>query len=344
MFAKEVIEELKFIKRKLFKKTGKIAEWTDQIINEILKSQKFHFGDGMELYNFFYKDKKNGEKLYEPFTDPNISDLRLPYPTCWFDYSNKIDEEQKRILDTIEPSPSGTTVRPAFAKAYLLEEITHNIFSCISFAKYNDLTIANRNKKFWDMTHVRYFIKMGGALNNEDLKNLSMVLNPKFIPFLSGFVNNYDKSIIPLPFDLNTESFKKLVNGDRLIADMYSMLLLEMSLSLLNCKNIITEKVDTLKVRIGKKKKLQKIGSVFEYHVLNVVLPYKKELYPKTTTVVGGHRTMRAHMVRGHYKRYTEEKPLFGKYTGRYFWPSHISGIDNFLKKDYIITTNKSLK
>ncbi|MGI9255064.1 MAG: hypothetical protein ACR2J8_15075, partial [Thermomicrobiales bacterium] len=34
----------------------------------------------------------------------------------------------------------------------------------------------------------------------------------------------------------------------------------------------------------------------------------------------------RMHVARGHFKTYTTEKPLFGKYTGTYWWDAHVRG------------------
>jgi len=339
MFSKEVIDEYEEMKQKLISRGKLNASWLiSDIVANIRTSQKFHFGDSLELYNFFHK-KKNKE-IPIPFIDPNTKDFRLPYKRCWFDYKNNITEEQEKEFKYIPPSPSGSVFRPAYAKGYLLEEITKEIFTCFSFAKYNDLLSINKNQKFWDLSLVKYYIKVGGLFDEKDMENIKGIVHPKVHSALQGFVGNYDKPIIPLPIDMNLESFQKVINGDRLISDMYSMMLLEMSLCLLNCKNIVTEKVDTIRVRTGKKVKNKKLGSMFSYHILNVVLPYKRKVYPDTTIAIGP-RTVRAHSVIGHYKCYTEERKLFGKYTGRYFWPSHVSGVNNFLKKDYVISTGK---
>lgn len=42
------------------------------------------------------------------------------------------------------------------------------------------------------------------------------------------------------------------------------------------------------------------------------------------------------HWVRGHFKRYTDENKLFGKYTGLYWWQPHLAGTaPRFVQKDY---------
>lgn len=41
---------------------------------------------------------------------------------------------------------------------------------------------------------------------------------------------------------------------------------------------------------------------------------------------VGGHRDIAEHLVRGHFKTFTPENPMFGKYTGTYWVPFHMRG------------------
>lgn len=44
------------------------------------------------------------------------------------------------------------------------------------------------------------------------------------------------------------------------------------------------------------------------------------------------------HWVRGHFKRYTEERKLFGKFTGTYWWQHHVAGkAQRFIIKDYAV-------
>jgi hypothetical protein len=43
------------------------------------------------------------------------------------------------------------------------------------------------------------------------------------------------------------------------------------------------------------------------------------------------------HICRGHFKTFTEEARLFGKYTGTYWWPAHVRGSvdEGVVEKDY---------
>lgn len=40
----------------------------------------------------------------------------------------------------------------------------------------------------------------------------------------------------------------------------------------------------------------------------------------------GGHRDLPLHLIIGHFRRYSDEKPLFGKYAGTFFIPAHTRG------------------
>jgi len=44
----------------------------------------------------------------------------------------------------------------------------------------------------------------------------------------------------------------------------------------------------------------------------------------------------RVHMCRGHFKEYTEDHRLFGKYTGLYWWQPYVRGQkEGIVIKDY---------
>jgi len=104
-------------------------------------------------------------------------------------------------------------------------------------------------------------------------------------------------------------------------------------LMLLNCKNITTETIQPPEKLNIKRRKNNK-QELFEYHVLNVVLPSKKQGYREKTDP---NYHVRVHLCRGHFKEYTQEHPLFGSLTGRYWWQPHVRGQnhDGIVMKDY---------
>ena len=73
-----------------------------------------------------------------------------------------------------------------------------------------------------------------------------------------------------------------------------------------------------------------------DYWVLKV-----KKYTPQTIEEVGrgekGKRPHREHQVRGHFRYYTDERPLFGRYSGMIWVPDHERGNDDVghIRKDY---------
>jgi hypothetical protein len=47
--------------------------------------------------------------------------------------------------------------------------------------------------------------------------------------------------------------------------------------------------------------------------------------------------------VRGHFKTYTAERPLLGRFTGTYWWQPHLAGKNTsaLVEKDYAIEANQ---
>ena len=114
--------------------------------------------------------------------------------------------------------------------------------------------------------------------------------------------------------------------------------LVERSIRLYNCKNIQTEKISA-PIKLNKKRLKSGRQEIFDYHVLNLVLPSnKKRGYQEQTTPLSHNRI---HLCRGHFKEYTKEHPLFGKYTGLYWWEPSVRGQnkDGIVMKDYNIKT-----
>jgi hypothetical protein len=109
------------------------------------------------------------------------------------------------------------------------------------------------------------------------------------------------------------------------------------TIMLLTCKNIQTETIPAPEALNKKRRKAGK-QELFDYHVLNVVVPSKKRGYHETTEPLSHNRV---HLCRGHFKEYTAEHPLFGHYTGLYWWQPHVRGQnkDGMVMKDYNVTT-----
>jgi hypothetical protein len=104
------------------------------------------------------------------------------------------------------------------------------------------------------------------------------------------------------------------------------------TLRLLQCKNVglVEQQNPPCKRRRGKLKASRQVES---YWVLD--LPGSPRYWDRSSGQTGIHS--RLHVVRGHFKTYTEEAPLFGKMTGTIWVPSHARGDASLglIEKDY---------
>lgn len=98
---------------------------------------------------------------------------------------------------------------------------------------------------------------------------------------------------------------------------------------LLNSKNVtIAEKPLPPKIRKKREKHGQPTYS-FKRLVVRVKQDDTRWLYPDHKPQP---TELPRHHVRGHFKNYTEDRPLFGKYTGRYWWNPQWRGLEKIGK------------
>lgn len=102
-------------------------------------------------------------------------------------------------------------------------------------------------------------------------------------------------------------------------------------LDLLECKNIVTENI-LPPAKLNKKRQKKGKQPLLSYKTL-VIKPTGKQQksIPKHLW------ENRVHLCRGHFKTYTADAPLFGKYTGRYWWQPSVRGRNKkgVVVKDY---------
>ena len=103
-------------------------------------------------------------------------------------------------------------------------------------------------------------------------------------------------------------------------------------LKLLSCKNIITK--DEYAGNSNKKKRIPEL----EYKTIQIQVPGNKYVYQnKEYESIPFHDREKFGMTgqkRGHFKTYTEEKPLFGRHAGTWWWSPIF---DTSRKRDYEI-------
>ncbi len=160
---------------------------------------------------------------------------------------------------------------------------------------------------------------------------------------MATYVDKDDNDVVVEINDINELKFKDglLVMGE--LKDhklerrrvLECLFFLTLFLNLLSCKNISTEdilppeKVNKKRIKNGKL-------PLYSYKVLNVN-PFGDKNQTSGGRLNEYHN--RLHFQRGHFKRFSEDKPLFGMFSGRYWWQPHLRGKnkDGFVDKEYHI-------
>ena len=108
-------------------------------------------------------------------------------------------------------------------------------------------------------------------------------------------------------------------------------------LDILNCQNVVTkdvvppEKLNRKRIRNGKL-------PLYTYKILEVVKGKPKSKNAGSVTWdYQSPASVRFHLCRGHFKTFTPDKPLFGKYSGTFWWNPQSRGNKELgeIEKDY---------
>jgi hypothetical protein len=106
------------------------------------------------------------------------------------------------------------------------------------------------------------------------------------------------------------------------------------AIGLLHCKNIVQIEKGGKNPNIKNRRHRSK-GT--KHYVLDVIPARNIKRAEHEQPAKGS--PQRIHFRRGHFKEYTSEKPLFGKYTGAFWWEAHVAGSADIgeVRKDYRI-------
>lgn len=111
--------------------------------------------------------------------------------------------------------------------------------------------------------------------------------------------------------------------------------------SLLSCRNITYEKVSPPE-KLSKARKKKTGHGLVDYHVLRLN-PLKAGKHQRSdgSSGVDGRRSL--HVCAGSFATYSEARPLFGKYAGRFWRPDHWKGNreEGVVEKTYVVAPNK---
>jgi hypothetical protein len=110
------------------------------------------------------------------------------------------------------------------------------------------------------------------------------------------------------------------------------------ALKLLNCQNVGSEPTETWAVEKRACRNIGgKPGREVRFHTLHLKLPKERKL--SFASMLTDERHYGLHTVRGVFRTYTADKPLFGKHVGRWWWHPHMRGDEVYgtIEKDYKI-------
>jgi len=345
MYAHQVIERLETV-RKSSDELQEVSDINKFLVSLIQKSQRFHFGDYEILTNAIEKYAD----VFPAFTGRCGEDIRLPYDVCWFDYFHKpiqggcnfdiFGREKVHV-------PRRAVLLVGFHNApHMFEGFKSNVpeefcfdpntaFFMISFFYYADIMR-------WEVCPAVFLIFPNPAnyfIPNNINKELSFYYFGKGdqrATFVAYFLypNNY--------FYCNNQGLSKNQlltvftedNGEEFWA-------VNSALMMLNCKNIAV-KTEKAPRKLNKKRLKSKKRPILDYHTLNVLLPKKNFL--KASGSLPGQKK-RVHLCRGHFKYYSEDKPLFGKVTGRHWWQPQVRGDQNqgIVLKKYSVKSQEAV-
>jgi len=108
------------------------------------------------------------------------------------------------------------------------------------------------------------------------------------------------------------------------------------SIGLMHCKNVVVADGGMPPVKVARKQE-KKLGAPLTKFKTLTIQPLKASNGNTEDTPVRVSSERIAHIVRGHFAYYSEEKPLFGKYSGPVWRQAHVRGSEKVGKmlKDY---------
>lgn len=276
----------------------------DSLILKILSSQHFYIGSYYQLTKVVAN--LNGKPLLNTGVSTNI---RLPYNSCFFSYDVFAIPETGNH-DRIRYCPE-KEAKISYKKAVLVYETNPHRLKLISFQFR-----AGYNTDWFAIPTIGTF-DFGLSDEQYDSNSMHTWLSPL--------------SIYPNVDETEIRRWEEVVKDNASAINV--------ALVLLNCKNIITKKnIPPEKLNRSRNKKGK--TPLFSYHTLKLKLPARQKERDFDHQALK--LTKRLHLCRGHIKHYTRESPLFGKFTGSYWWPAHVRGdkTKGIVIKDYYIQSD----
>jgi hypothetical protein len=305
----------------LIKKQLKDETYLDAIKSAVVgikQAQHFFLGSYQELIQPL-RSFVEEQKETQVFLGSSSKYVRLPYKSCWFEF-----EDNSFTAGETMPVPK---------RGLLVDELDEDLFRVV---------IVNwvEQWKRWVLSPQNYLVLVGRTFG-DDLERIgkkvaAAAVNRGVSPSVVNLLmrsNTYPMSASDkqLPWDTALEC-----RAD----DQRDLYVLNAALLLLNCKNIETED-NQPPSKLNRKRSKNGKQELFTYKTLVLRLPSNRKQTHGNDDV--NNNITRIHLCRGHFKIFTEDAPLFGRYTGLYWWDPHVRGdkTKGLVVKDYIVRSDQ---
>lgn len=299
----------------------------------IKDAHHFHCGDLSFIYDVARSFRKDDRIMM--FDGELAKDVNLPYEVCWFDIND--DMSTTRLGMDIEETKitkqsKGTAILNGFVlkRGILVVEVGKGLLKITILSKMLGV-------EKWIPEPIQALVSVG--------RNFVEVLNdPTISDYHKDFIQskelpeNPDETYILFYYvsdkELHTMTTPEM--QDYQIESLQTNILyLNIFLMLLNTQNIVTEVIEAPD-KLNKKRRKKGKPPIFSYKILKIDLPNQYKKYEKKPHQGGENRI---HFCRGHFKTYTDEKPLFGRVTGRFWIPRHVRGNKKkgVIQKEYTV-------
>lgn len=343
MYAQEVLRDLEKHLKKVedadFKKMAPNVHRQWQIhmrsvrkdINQLKTSHKFHMGKVSKLFDVMSVQAAKDTLLED---DKEFQFLKLPYPVSYFDIENDTKDKLSRSVIIIREFPYPDN------DFWAIQTFLHATFQCwipspisiiahprgeVSQLEYQE--VLKRHKSNLDEIIIADNAFYGYSNASPDQKYNFMFMITGLSPITgTDEDDNFYMTVGEIQFDI--------------------MKYIHLFLKLLSCTNVGTNPIEVF----ASSKKVGRGGfggrklplPMFTYHTLKLKLPKRKNEEEKDMNVEEAMRHYRKHFCRGHFKTYTEEKPLLNRFVGRFWFSAHLRGTEpGFVDKDYKAVINE---
>jgi|GEM_PF-2595747 len=238
-------------------------------------------------------------KVPELFFDDFGYGINLPYDLCWFDMISKSNGIKCAAL--LENMPNGFGCKIELKNGVIREFSRPKGFMVYVFG--------TDQSGCWNISSWVYYVSP----------------NHKQLTYFDSGDYTFETLVLYTGEDEN-------VRKQHVASSHQTLSMVNLCLMVLTCKNIGTETIPAPVKLNNKRKKTGKLP-IFSYKTL-ILKPFGKK---QMESEAKGLWHNRVHLAMGHWKTYTQERPMFGKYHGRFWCPAHVRGQnrDGVVMKDY---------